>query len=99
MQTQKRFYSPLRLAESSKPCHFEMPTLRRRKSLDSKMNNISLESLIKESVRQDLYEAAEKEMAAMKHGMVTRMVDKIQIMVQNNPVGNEVVIKVRLRGD
>lgn len=74
------------------------------------MNGISFESLLKESARQDLYEAAdeviakhreqfEKEMAAMKHGMVTRMVDKIQIAVQNNPVGNEVVIHVRLRGD
>jgi hypothetical protein len=74
------------------------------------MNGISFESLLKESARQDLYEAAdeviakhreqfEKEMAAMKHGMVTRMVDKIQIAVQNNPVGNEVVIQVRLRGD
>lgn len=74
------------------------------------MNNISFESLLKESVRQDLYEAAdkeiakhreqfEKEMAAMKHEMVTRMVDKIQIVVQNNPVGNEVVIQVRMRGD
>lgn len=74
------------------------------------MNNISFESLLKESVRQDLYEAAdkeitkhrerfEKEMADMKHGMVTRMVDKIQIAVQNNPIGDEVVIQVRLRGD
>lgn len=74
------------------------------------MNGITLESLLKESVRQDLYEAAdkeiakhreqfEKEMAAMKHEMVTRMVDKIQIVVQKNPVGNEVVIQVRLRGD
>jgi alcohol dehydrogenase YqhD (iron-dependent ADH family) len=44
-------------------------------------------------------EQFEKEMADMKHGMVTRMVDKIQIAVQNNPIGNEVVIQVRLRGD
>jgi hypothetical protein len=37
-------------------------------------------------------------MAAMKHGMVTKLVDNIQIVVQKNPVGNEVVIQVRLRG-
>lgn len=69
------------------------------------MNNISFESLLKESVRQDLYEAAdkeiakhreqfEKEMAAMKHEMVGKLVDKIHIFTQRNPTSNEVVIQV-----
>ena len=71
------------------------------------MNGITFESLLKESVRQDLYEAAdkeiakhweqfEKEMAAMKHAMVSGLVDKIQIMTQQHPAGNEVVIQVRI---
>lgn len=71
------------------------------------MNGISFESLLKESARQDLYEAAdeviakhreqfEKEMAAMKHEMVGKLVDKIHIFAQQNPVENEVVIQVRM---
>jgi hypothetical protein len=71
------------------------------------MNGITFESLLKESVRQDFYEAAdkeiakhleqfEKEMADMKHEMVGKLVDKIHIFTQKNPVDNEVVIKVRI---
>ena len=71
------------------------------------MNGITFESLLKESVRQDLYEEAdktiskhreefEKEMASMKHEMVGRLVDKIQIITQQNPIAGEVVIQVRI---
>lgn len=71
------------------------------------MNSISFESLLKESVKQDLYDAAdkeiakhreqfEKEMAAKKHEAVSKLVDNIQIFTDMHPSGHEIVIQVRI---